>query len=228
MTPLRRWLLVALIVVLFVAAAGFLYWLFDGVASIDAIKTRVANLGAWAPAGFIALYGIATIALIPGGAFDVVGGALFGVVYGSMINLAGATIGAIAAFLIARYVAADWVQQRAGPRVQKVIRSVEQDGWQFVAFIRMVPVFPYAIANYLLGLTRIPFHHYLLATVVFMLPSTVAYTYIGYAGGQAIAGDTYAIRYALAALAVIACLIMAPRFYKRWRGNGEVKPNSAD
>ena len=115
------------------------------------------------------------------------------------------------------FIAGDWVERRAGPRLQKVVRSVETDGWQFVAFVRLVPIFPYTIVNYLLGVTRIPFHHYMLATVVFMLPSTVAYTWIGHASREAVAGDTANIRYALAALGLIAIVIMAPRFYKRLR-----------
>jgi uncharacterized membrane protein YdjX (TVP38/TMEM64 family) len=217
MTPNRRRLLLIAIVLLILAAGAFLYWLFDGIASIEAVQARVAALGSWGPVGFILLYGIATIAGVPGGIFDVAGGALFGPVTGSVINLAGGTLGAALAFLVARYLAADWVRQRAGPRMQRVMRNVEKDGWQFVAFVRLVPVLPYTIVNYLLGLTLIPFWHYLLATVVFMAPSTVAYTWIGHAGSQALTGDTNNIRYALAMLAVIAILIFAPQFYKRWR-----------
>jgi len=217
MTPNRRRLLLIAIVLLILAAGAFLYWLFEGIASIEAVQARVAALGSWGPVGFILLYGIATIAGVPGGIFDVAGGALFGPATGSVINLAGGTLGAALAFLVARYLAADWVRQRAGPRMQRVMRNVEKDGWQFVAFVRLVPVLPYTIVNYLLGLTLIPFWHYLLATVVFMAPSTVAYTWIGHAGSQALTGDTNNIRYALAMLAVIAILIFAPQFYKRWR-----------
>lgn len=212
----RRWLL-ALIVLLVFAGGLALAWLFDGVRSIDGIQARVASLGVWAPAGFIVLYAIATVALIPGGVFDVAGGVLFGPIYGSMINLAGASLGAAAAFLVARYVAADWVGRRAGRRMQKVIKSVQTDGWQFVAFVRLVPIFPYTIVNYLLGVTRIPFHQYMLATVVFMLPSTIAYTWIGHAGSEAVSGDANNIRYALAMVAVIAIVVFAPRLYKSLR-----------
>ncbi|MBS0248199.1 MAG: TVP38/TMEM64 family protein [Proteobacteria bacterium] len=223
MTRHHRRLLLASIVLLILAAGAFLYWLFDGIASIDAVEARVAAFGVWAPVGFVLLYGIATIAGVPGGIFDVAGGALFGPVTGSLVNLAGGTLGAVLAFLVARYLAADWVRQRAGPRVQKVMRNVERDGWQFVAFVRLVPVLPYTIVNYLLGLTRIPFWHYVLATIVFMSPSTVAYTWIGHAGKQALSGDTNNIRYALAMLAVIALVIFAPQFYKRWRKGDDMR-----
>jgi uncharacterized membrane protein YdjX (TVP38/TMEM64 family) len=212
----RRWLL-ALIVLLVVAGGLALAWLFYGATGIGAIQARIASLGVWAPVGFVVLYAIATVALIPGGIFDIAGGVLFGPVLGSVVNLFGASLGAAAAFLLARYVAADWVERRAGPRVQKVIKSVESDGWQFVAFVRLVPIFPYTIVNYLLGVTRIPFIHYQLATVIFMLPSTVAYTWIGHAGGEAVAGKSNHIHYALFALALLAIIFMGPRFYKRLR-----------
>ncbi len=210
----RRWL-IALIVLLVFAGGLALAWLFHGVTGIDAIQARIAGLGVWAPVGFVLLYGVGTIVMIPGGVFDVVGGVVFGPLLGSVYNLAGGTLGATGAFLVARYLAAGWVEHRAGPRVQRVMKSVEADGWQFVAFVRLVPIFPYNIVNYLLGLTRIPFWRYVAATVVFMAPSTVAYTFIGHAGGEVVSGDTNNIRYALAALALIAVVIMAPRFYKR-------------
>lgn len=216
MTNSRRWF-IALLVLLIVAGGLALAWVFDGVTSIDGIQARIASLGVWAPVAFVVLYAVATVALIPGGIFDLAGGVLFGPILGSFCNLAGASLGAAGGFLIARYLAGDWVQQRAGPRVQKVANSVKADGWRFVAFVRLVPIFPYTIVNYLLGVTGISFLQYMLATVIFMLPSTIAYTWMGYAGGQAVAGDTNNIRYGLGALALIAIVIMAPRLYKRLR-----------
>lgn len=215
----RRWLL-ALIVLLVFAGGLALAWLFHGATGIEALQARIASLGVWAPVGFVALYAISTVALIPGGIFDIAGGVLFGPILGSLVNLAGASLGAAAAFLVARYVAADWVERRAGRRVQRVIKSVKTDGWKFVAFVRLVPIFPYTIVNYLLGVTRIPFHQYMIASVVFMLPSTIAYTWIGHAGSEALSGETNNIRYALAMLAVIAVVVFAPGLYKRLRSPG--------
>jgi uncharacterized membrane protein YdjX (TVP38/TMEM64 family) len=216
MTHPRRWLL-ALLILAIVGGGLALAWVFDGATSIDALQARIASLGVWAPVGFVLIYAIATVAMIPGGIFDLAGGVLFGPIYGSIYNLAGASLGAAGGFLIARYIGAEWVASRGGPRVQKVVRSVKADGWRFVAFVRLVPIFPYTIINYLLGLTGISFTQYMLATVVFMLPSTIAYTWIGHTGSEAVAGDANNIRYALAALALIAIVIMAPRLYKRMR-----------
>jgi len=218
MTHPRRWLLVA-IALLVLAGVAATVWGFSLGLSAEAMAAWIDGLGIWAPIGFVALYAVATVALVPGGIFDLVGGALFGPYLGSAINLLGGTLGAALAFLFARYIARDWAQTKAGPRLQGIMRSVDEEDWRFVAFVRLVPVIPYNIANYLLGVTRIPFPRYVLATLAFMAPSTVAYTWIGHAGRQAIAGDTENIKYALIALALIAVVLLVPRFYKRLRGS---------
>jgi uncharacterized membrane protein YdjX (TVP38/TMEM64 family) len=208
--------LIALLVVGGIAAA---IWALHGGLKPDAIAAWVASLGIWAPIGFVAVYSLGSIAAIPGGIFDVVGGAVFGPYWGTLLDLIGGSLGAAFAFLVARYLARDWVEARAGARVQRVMRSVDAEGWRFVAFVRLVPIFPYNIVNYLLGLTRVPFHHYLAATVVFMAPSTVAYTWLGFAGREAMAGDTHQFYYAFVAFALIGVLIFVPRFLRRFRGN---------
>lgn len=212
----RRWLLAGVVLLVFAGAAA-LVWTFDGVITEAALEAKVASLGVWAPIGFVLLYGIATVVMIPGSIFDLAGGALFGPYLGSLVNLAGGTLGAVLAFLVARYLARDWVEARAGNRMRSVIRSVDADGWEFVAFVRLVPIFPYNVLNYLLGMTRIPLHHYVIATVVFMSPSTIVYTWIGVASREAVAGDANNLRYALLALGLLAVMLMVPRFYKRWR-----------
>jgi len=216
MTHPRRWLFAA-VVLLFVVSVVAGVWVFNGTISARAVETWVAGLGVWAPIGFVLLYGIATVALVPGGVFDLAGGALFGPFFGTLIDLAGATLGAALSFLVARYLAQEWVQLRSGPRLQAVMRSVDEDGWQFVAFVRLVPIFPYSVMNYLLGLTRIPFHQYMIATVIFMLPSTIVYTWIGYAGREAVAGDTDNLWYGLLGLGLLATMIFLPRLCKRFK-----------
>lgn len=219
----RRWLLVA-VALLVVAGVAMTVWGFSLGLSADNLAVWIAWLGIWAPIGFVILYAVATVALVPGGIFDLAGGAMFGPVLGSALDLLGGTLGAAVAFLFARYIARDWAEARAGPRLQGIMRSVDEEGWRFVAFVRLVPVIPYNIANYLLGLTRIPFPLYVLATLVFMAPSTVAYTWIGHAGRQAIAGETENIKYALIVLALIAALMILPRFLKRMRNGTRAEP----
>lgn len=212
----RRWLLLA-IALLIIAGAAVTVWGFSLGLSRETLMAWIAWLGMWAPIGFALLYALATVALVPGGIFDLVGGALFGPILGTAVDLLGGTLGAALAFLVARYVARDWAQRRAGPRLQGIMRSVDEEDWRFVAFVRLVPVIPYNVANYLLGITSIPFPRYVLATLVFMAPSTLAYTWMGYAGRQAIAGDTENIQYGLITLALVTAVVFLPRLFKRIR-----------
>ena len=148
----------------------------------------MAGAGMAGPLLFMVLYALATVLFLPGSVLTLAGGALFGPLWGTFYNLTGATLGAAFAFLVARYLASDWVQARVGTgtdgRVGRLVKGVEAEGWRFVAFTRLVPLFPFNLLNYALGLTRIPFLQYLVATYFCMLPGAVAYTYLGYAGEE--------------------------------------------
>jgi rhodanese-related sulfurtransferase len=110
------------------------------------------------------------------------------------------------------------VREKAGPKLDRIIGGVEDEGWRFVAFTRLVPLFPFNLLNYALGLTRIPLLHYTLATAVCMVPGALAYTYLGYAGREAAAGSETAIRNGLIALALLAGVLFLPRLIKKIRG----------
>ncbi|MCP5201659.1 MAG: VTT domain-containing protein, partial [Gammaproteobacteria bacterium] len=186
-----------------------------------ALESWLAEVGSAAPLLFIGLYALATVLFLPGSVSTLAGGALFGPVWGTLYNLTGATLGAVLAFLVARYLASDWIQVRieagASGRTERLLKGVEAEGWRFVAFTRLVPLFPFNLVNYALGLTRIPLSHYALASFVFMLPGALAYTYLGYAGREAIAGGEGLIRNGLIALALLAAVAFLPRVVARLR-----------
>ncbi|MGA7764257.1 MAG: TVP38/TMEM64 family protein [Candidatus Binataceae bacterium] len=127
------------------------------------LETALRAMGRWAPPAFIALYAAATVLFVPGSVLTLAGGALFGPLWGTLWNLIGAVLGATLAFVAARYVAADFVARRAGPRLKALVEGVEAEGWRFVAFVRLVPLFPFNLLNYALGLTRIRLGEYLVS-----------------------------------------------------------------
>lgn len=182
-----------------------------------ALEQWLGAAGSAGPLLFMGLYAIATVLFLPGSLLTLAGGALFGPVWGTLFNLTGATLGAAFAFLIARYLAADWVERRATGLMRRLVRGVEGEGWRFVAFTRLVPLFPFNLLNYALGLTRIPFLHYLIATYVCMLPAAFAYTWLGFAGREAMAGGEGLIQKGLIALALLAVLAFLPRLIARLR-----------
>ena len=207
-----RWLLgLALVSVIGLAVA----WRdrFD----VAALQTWVESAGSAAPLVFIALYAAATVLFLPGSVITLAAGVLFGPVWGTLWSLTGATLGAALAFLIARYLGGDWIARRAGPRLSRLNDGVAAEGWRFIAFVRLVPLFPFNLLNYALGLTRIAFLPYVLASALFMLPGALAFTWLGYAGREALSGGEGTVRAILIALALVTSMAFLPRWIRKFR-----------
>jgi uncharacterized membrane protein YdjX (TVP38/TMEM64 family) len=192
--------------------------------SAAAVEQHLQDTGAWAPAIFVSLYAIATLLLVPGSLLSLAGGALFGPVWGVAINLTGATFGAILSFLAARYMAGNVVARRAGPRLQQVITGVEAEGWRFVALVRLVPLVPFNLLNYALGLTRIHVVPYALASLICMVPGALAYTWAGHAGRDVAARGGQALPQVLAALGALLAVSLLPRLVRRVRASTVQRP----
>ena len=182
-----------------------------------ALEAWVQRAGIWGPAIFMGVYTLATVLFLPGALLTLAGGALFGPVLGTLYSLTGATLGATLSFAIARYVASGWVARKAGGWTRQVIDGVEREGWRFVAFVRLVPLLPFNLLNYALGLTRIRLLHYVVASFVFMLPGALAYSYLGDAGREAVTGGEGMIQKTLLAVALLGAIAFLPRLIKRVR-----------
>lgn len=148
----------------------------------------MAALGPWGPLVFIAVYAVAAVALLPAAVLTMMAGAIFGVLRGSAFTLVGATIGAVAAFLISRYAARDAVARRLArrPTFAAIDRAIGDEGRKIVFLLRLSPAFPFVVLNYVLGLTRVRFVDYLVASVG-MIPGTLLYAYYGKLIGDAAA-----------------------------------------
>ncbi len=151
----------------------------------------VASLGVWGPLVFIAGYALATVGFIPGSLLTLAAGAIFGLAKGTIVVFIGASLGACAAFFVARYLARGWVEQKleSNPRFRTIDRAVAQQGRKIVFLLRLSPVFPFNLLNYALGLTKVRFADYLVACFG-MIPGTFLYVYYGKALGSlaAVAG----------------------------------------
>lgn len=183
----------------------------------NALESWVKDAGSAGPIVFMLIYVIGTVFFLPGAVLTLAGGALFGPVFGAFYNLTAATIGAMISFLAARYLAHDWVEKKTGGRMKQLKQGVEGEGWKFVAFVRLVPLFPFNVLNYALGLTKIKFSHYSIATYIFMLPGAIAYTYLGYVGREAVAGGDGLIQKVMLALALLAIVGFLPSLIGRLR-----------
>ncbi len=228
MTPDRRqlWPRLLFVTLLALALAGALLYR-DRIdpAGIDA---WLRDAGLFGPLLFIALYALAAVLFLPGTVMTLAGGALFGPWWGFLFNLTGATLGATLAFLSARYVSGDWIARRGGVRLQALIRGVEDEGWRFVVFVRLVPLFPFNLSNYALGLTRIPLPHYVLASFLAMAPGAFIYTWFGHAGREALTDGEDLARTLLLALGLFAVLVFLPRVIRRLRRGTGSAPRAPD
>jgi uncharacterized membrane protein YdjX (TVP38/TMEM64 family) len=144
------------------------------------LTAAVDGLGLWGPVVFIAAYALACVAFVPASLLTLGAGALFGVLHGTIFVLIGATLGALGAFLIARYLARDWVMQRVSrdPRFAAIDRAIAEQGRKVVFLLRLSPVIPFNVLNYALGLTKVRITDFLIASVG-MIPGTLLYVYTG-------------------------------------------------
>ncbi len=181
----------------------------------EALEAWVRDTGAWGPLVFMLSGVAATVLLVPATVFVLAGGVLFGPWLGTLYSLLGASAGAALAFLVARYIASEWVTRRSRGWLKRLIEGVEAEGWHFVAFVRLVPIFPFFLLNYALGLTRIPFFAYLSATFVCSIPGVAAFSYLGYVGREALGGGEQIVQKALLALGLLAVMGFMPHFVKR-------------
>lgn len=217
-SSIAKWIRLGALALL--AGVALLAYVHRGQLDARALRNAVHAAGAWGPLAFMALYAVATVAFFPGSVLTLAGGALFGPIAGTLYNLTGATLGATGAFLASRHLAVDWVRRRVGGRTEQLIAGVEREDWRFVAFVRLVPLVPFNLLNYALGLTRIRLSRYVIASYVAMLPGTLAYTYLGYAGREAATGGAGLVRKALLALALLAAAALLPTLIRRLRATG--------
>jgi uncharacterized membrane protein YdjX (TVP38/TMEM64 family) len=166
--------------------------------AVQALQNSVGRMGALGPVVFGTAYVVGGLLFVPGSALTLACGAVFGLLWGTVIVSVASTATAALAFLIARYVARARVQAVAqrSPRFGAIDRAIGEGGWKIVALLRLSPAVPFSLGNYLYGLTRIRFWPYVLASWACMLPGTFMYVYLGFLGAesfQAAAGSSSAV-----------------------------------
>lgn len=209
-------LLKGVVLAILIGAIAFTTFRFHTQLTVTNVENWVNQFGIKGPLAFMLIFTTAPILFLPGSIFALAGGALFGPVYGAVYNLTAATLGATLSFFIARYLASDWVARRAGGKLKVIIDGVNRSGWRFVAFVRLVPLFPYNLLNYALGLTKIESRHYIMATLFGMIPGSITYTYLGYTGREIVGGGRQPITKILLAMSLMVALILLPGLIKRF------------
>ncbi len=166
---------------------GFFALGLDERLSLAGIQANLADVQAWqaqapvpAAAAFVGVYVLATALSLPGAALlTLLGGAVFGLLWGTVLVSVASSVGALLAFLVSRYLLRDVVSQRFGDRLQAIHDGIEREGAFYLFTLRMVPVFPFFLVNLLMGLTPMKARTFFWVSQVGMLAGTVVYVNAG-------------------------------------------------
>ena len=141
-----------------------------------------------APLGFVVVFTAAVLALVPASAVSVIGGAIFGVSGGLIYSIVGTYLGSTLAFLIGRHAAHGPIERRlaAMPRFRAINRAVGDDARRLVFLLRLSPIVPFNVLNYLFGASRIRLRDFIIGSAG-MLPGTLVCAWGGAVAGQALA-----------------------------------------
>ena len=190
---------VALVAALIVA---FLWLDLGRFLSLEYLKSRQADIDAFYrdhPLTVLATYFVAYVAItglaLPGAAImTLAGGAVFGVLWGTVVVSFASTLGATVAFLVSRFVLRDGIQRRYGDRLKTVNDGVERDGGFYLFTLRLVPAFPFFMVNLVMGLTPMRTLTFAWVSQLGMLPGTVVFVNAGTQLGphRVVAGDPLA------------------------------------
>jgi len=151
---------------------------------LESFKSWVGAQGATGYVVFIAVYAAAAVLFVPGSILTIGAGVIFGLLRGFLAVSVASVLGAALAFLVARYLMRGQVEKWAAqnPRFGSIDRAVGREGWKIVLLTRLSPVFPFNLLNYLYGLTQVRFWDYVWASWIGMIPGTLLYVYLGFAG----------------------------------------------
>lgn len=181
------------------------------------LQSSIKSLGAFAPIAYVLVYVTTTVFMVPGSLLTIGAGGLFGLWLGFAVVIAGANVGALCAFLLARTFLRERVAKWAAsnPKFAALDRAIGREGFKMVLLLRLSPVFPFSLLNYLLGLTTVKTGEYVLANLIGMLPATFMIVYIAATARDALSagglGTWQIVLRVIGLLATIAVVVIVTR-----------------
>jgi uncharacterized membrane protein YdjX (TVP38/TMEM64 family) len=176
-----------------------------------------------APAAFLISHIAASLLFVPRTVLAIAAGLLFGIGWGTFWAALGSVVGAVAGFLLARRLGSGLVAPERNARLRSLLAPVERGGWRAVAVLRLIPVVPHSLANYGLGLTRLPLGAYAFGSLVGQLPMTIACVDFGAAGERLMLGRADWLAPTLIGTAALALSLLIPVAARRF----STSPSSA-
>jgi len=208
------------------AIVAFLYFDLGRFLSLSALKENRDHLLVFTEANYAAAVGMFILAYItvtglslPGAVIlTLAGGFLFGSLWGTLFVNIGATTGATLAFLTARYLLRDWVEQKFGAWVEPLQRGFAKNAFSYLMTLRLIPLFPFFVVNLVSGLTRMDVGSYAAATAIGIIPGSFVYAYAGRQLGTINSLKEIASPNVIGAFVLLGLLALVPTVYKNFRG----------
>jgi uncharacterized membrane protein YdjX (TVP38/TMEM64 family) len=217
-----RFKILALAVIFVGGIAVFRWTPLAQYADPQAIADFFRSLGTpwWSPLVFIPLYAFSVAFGMPGTIPTLAGGAIFGVARGMLFNTIAANLGALLAFLLARYLGRDFVSRMLKGRAAALDHRIGEHGFGTILYLRLIPLVPFNALNFAAGISRVSLRDYVVGSLIGMLPGTLVYTYFADA---LIRGTGEARREAflhfLAAAALLVAFTVITGWVRRRRAN---------
>ena len=224
--PANRSGIVRIMIAALIMSAIASFFIFDlgRYLSLDALKQNRDQLLAFTEANyatsvalFILLYVVVTGLSLPGAVIlTLAGGFLFGGVSGTLFVNLGATTGATLAFLAARYLLRDWVEQKFGKWIGPVQQGFAKNAFSYLMTLRLIPLFPFFAVNLVSGLTRVSIGTYVAATAIGIIPGSFVYAYAGRQLGTINSLKEIASPNVIGAFVMLGLLALAPIVYRKF------------
>jgi uncharacterized membrane protein YdjX (TVP38/TMEM64 family) len=178
------------------------------------ISGLIDDLGPLVSIAFILTHVLASLFFVPRSVLAIAASTLFGLWGAVLWSTLGSVGGAVAGFLLARYLNAGWLVPEEMQTVGPLLRRAETGGWRAVAIVRLIPILPHALTNYGLGLTQLRLLPYAFGSLVGMLPETYVFVRLGVSGRRALESGAW-IEPLLWGAALIALSFVVPRLFRR-------------
>jgi uncharacterized membrane protein YdjX (TVP38/TMEM64 family) len=208
---LRRWQVLALAGLVVAAVALARTYRIDQQLRPDLIRAWIAPYGAWGVLVFSAVKLVSMLLVMPLMPFSVAAGLLFGFGWGFVITVVTNMVGSTMAFALARRLGGDTIRSRLSGRWAAFDRAIGANGFTFLFFLRLTPLFPWNGVSYAVAVTSLGWRDFLLGTFVGMMPTTLVYSYAGAAAGDASLGKM------AVALTLLAAMSLIPAWWRRRR-----------
>lgn len=169
------------------------------------LRDWVLSFGMIAPLLYVFLNVIRPLTLFPISVLSLAGGLAFGALWGTVYTVAGATVGAIMSFYIAKNVGSRWLKKKtdAAEKVEQWQKKMREKGFFYILLLRIIPILNFDLVSYVAGISRLRLHSYIFATMLGVLPGTLAYNLLG---NSFIKGNGTMIGIAVSLVLLVICI----------------------